>query len=296
MQQIIATITTSIGEELRLSYTDRPCAPNVDCKGAILLIHGWPQTSYQFRHVLQPLSEAGYRVIAPDYRGAGQSSKPVSGYEKSQMAEDLFILVREIGITSKIHVVGHDIGGMIGFAYASRYPEHVASLIWGECPLPGSAFYEAVKSNPDGFHFTFHRILDLPEALIAGRESIYLKHFYDKQSYNGAAIKQSDLEFYANAYSQPGAMRAGLNLYRTLDKDAEENRKLIEEHGKNKVPTLGMAGNNFLVKDYTEFMMQEMHDGAEIAFVENSGHYIAEENPEGFVETVLGFVRKHESN
>jgi pimeloyl-ACP methyl ester carboxylesterase len=57
-----------------------------------------------------------------------------------------------------------------------------------------------------------------------------------------------------------------------------------------------MAGNNFLVKDYTEFMMQEMHDGAEIAFVENSGHYIAEENPEGFVETVLGFVRKHETN
>jgi pimeloyl-ACP methyl ester carboxylesterase len=85
------------------------------------------------------------------------------------MAEDLFILVRELGIKSKIHIVGHDIGGMIGFAYASRYPDHVASLIWGECPLPGSTFYEQVKSNPDAFHFVFHRILDLPEALIAGR-------------------------------------------------------------------------------------------------------------------------------
>jgi pimeloyl-ACP methyl ester carboxylesterase len=295
MQQIIATITTSTKEELRLSYSDCPCAPNVDCKGVILLIHGWPQTSYQFRHVLQPLSEAGYRVIAPDYRGAGQSSKPVDGYEKSQMAEDLFILIRQLGITSKIHIIGHDIGGMIAFAYASRHPDSVASLIWGECPLPGSAFYEAVKGNPDGFHFTFHRVLDLPEALIAGRESIYLKHFYDKQSYK-SVITPSDLAVYANAYAQPGAMRAGLNLYRTLDRDAEENRKFIEEHGKTQVPTLGMAGNNFLVKAYTEHMMQEMHDDAEIAFVENSGHYIAEENPEGFVETVLRFVRKHESN
>jgi pimeloyl-ACP methyl ester carboxylesterase len=293
MQQNIATITTSKGEELRLSYTDRPCAPNVDCKGVILLIHGWPQTSYQFRHVLRPLSEAGYRVVAPDYRGAGKSSKPVGGYEKSQMAEDLFILIRELGINSKIHIVGHDVGGMIGYAYASWYPDHVASLIWGECPLPGSTFYEQVKSNPDAFHFVFHRILDLPEALIAGRESIYLQHFYDKQSYNRAAITQSDVAFYTNAYAQPGAMRAGLNLYRTLEKDAEENRKLIEEKGKTKVPTLGMAGNNFLVKLYTEHMMQEMHDGAEIVFVENSGHYIAEENPEGFVKAVLGFVGRH---
>jgi pimeloyl-ACP methyl ester carboxylesterase len=88
-------------------------------------------------------------------------------------------------------------------------------------------------------------------------------------------------------------MRAGLNLYRTLEKDADDNRKLVEEKGKTKVPTLGMAGNNFLVKPYTEHMMQEMHDGAGIVFVENSGHYIAEENPEGFVKAVLRFVGRH---
>ncbi|KAF2177046.1 alpha/beta-hydrolase [Zopfia rhizophila CBS 207.26] len=290
----IATITTSPGEEIRLNYIDCPSSPAVDGKGVILLIHGFPQTSYQFRHVIQPLSDAGYRIIAPDYRGAGQSSKPTNGYEKSQMAEDLFILVHgHLGIRYKIHIVGHDIGGMIAFAYASRHPEHVASVIWGECPLPGSTFYEQVKGTPDVFHFAFHRVLDLPEALIAGRESIYLKHFFDKQSYNSAAITRSDLDFYASAYSQPGAMRAGINVYRAFEKDADENRKWIEQHGKSKVPALGMAGKNFLVEKYTESMMQEMHDDTEVAFVENSGHYIAEENPEGFVEKVLEFVGKH---
>ncbi|KAF2125244.1 soluble epoxide hydrolase [Dothidotthia symphoricarpi CBS 119687] len=296
VRNTIATVTTSSGEQLRISYTDRHCAPEACFRGVIVLVHGFPQTSYQFRHVIQPLSDAGYRVIAPDYRGAGQSSKPTNGYEKSQMAEDIFMLIRyHIGIKRKIHIVGHDIGGMIAFAYASRYPEHVASLIWGECPLPGSTFYEQVKSMPDAFHFVFHRILDLPEALIAGREAIYLKHFFDKQSYNGGAITQLDLDFYTNAYSQPGAMRAGMNVYRAFEKDAEENIKLIEERGKTKVPTLGMAANNFILKDHTVDMMEEMHNGAEITIVENSGHYIAEENPDGFVDMVLGFVSKHES-
>jgi pimeloyl-ACP methyl ester carboxylesterase len=294
IQRKIATVTTPSGEQIRLSYTECTRVLDSESKGAILLIHGFPQTSHQFRHVIQPLADAGYHVIAPDYRGAGQSSKPANGYEKSQMAEDLFTLVYDhIGIKDKIHIVGHDIGGMIAFAYASRYPKHVASLIWGECPLPGSEFFEQVKSSPDAFHFVFHCILDLPEALIAGRESIYLKHFFDKQSYNGAAITQSDLEFYTNAYSQPGAMRAGLNLYRTFERDGIENRQMIEKHGKIRVPTLGMAGNNFLIKQYTEAMMQEMHDGAEIAFVDGSGHYIAEENPEGFVSLVLGFVKRY---
>jgi pimeloyl-ACP methyl ester carboxylesterase len=295
IRHAIATVTTPSGEQIRLSYLDLRRAPDSgESKGTILLIHGFPQTSHQFRHVMRPLADAGYRVIAPDYRGAGQSSKPASGYEKSQMAEDLFTLVHEhIGVKDKIHIVGHDIGGMVAFAYASRYPDYVASLIWGECPLPGSAFFEQVKSSPDAFHFVFHCIPDLPEALIAGREAIYLKHFFDKQAYNGAAITQADLDIYANAYAQPGAMRAGLDLYRAFERDSVENRRMIETHGKMRVPTLGMAGNNFLIKQYTEAMMQEMHEGAEIAFVDDSGHYMAEENPGGFVDLVLGFVEKH---
>ena len=245
----IATIITPSGGQIRLSYTECVHVLDSETKGAILLVHGFPQTSHQFRHVIKPLADSGYHVIAPDYRGAGQSSKPTSGYEKSQMAEDLFTLVHDhIGIKGKIHVVGHDIGGMIAFAYASKYPKHVASLIWGECPLPGSNFFDQVKSSPDAFHFVFHCILDLPEALIAGRESIYLKHFFDKQSYNGAAITQSDLEIYTNAYSQPGAIRAGLNLYRAFERDAIENRKMLEQHGKIKVTFFCLAGSMFIIK------------------------------------------------
>jgi pimeloyl-ACP methyl ester carboxylesterase len=293
-RQRIATITTSSNEQICLNYRECSAPSSNETKGVILLIHGFPQTSYQFRHVITPLSDAGYRVIAPDYRGAGQSSKPLTGYQKTQMAEDLHILVQShLGIKEKIHVVGHDIGGMIAYAYASRYPEHVASVIWGECPLPGTSCYEKVKGTPDVFHFVFHQVPDLPEFLIAGKEREYLKHFFDKIAYNSGAITPADLEHYALAYSQPGAIRAGLEVYRAFEKDAEENREWVKEHGKVKVPSLLMMGEKFMLAQSAESMANEFHEDAKVLTVVESGHYIAEENPEGFVEEVLGFVHKH---
>jgi len=292
--QRIASITTTSKEQIRLNYIECAPAPFRRNKGVILLIHGFPQTSYQFRHVITPLSEAGYRVIAPDYRGAGQSSKPLTGYQKTQMAEDLRILVQEhFGIKEKINVVGHDIGGMIAFAYASRYPDDVASVIWGECPLPGTSCYENVKGTPDVFHFVFHQVPDLPEFLIAGKEREYLKHFFDKISYNSAAISPADLEHYVLAYSQPGAIRAGLEVYRAFEKDAEENRQWVAEHGKVKVPSMLMNGEKFMLAQAAEGMANEYHEGAEMVTIEEAAHYIAEENPEAFVKGVLEFVAKH---
>ncbi|OCL04814.1 alpha/beta-hydrolase [Glonium stellatum] len=293
-RQRIATIKSPDDEEIRLNYLECLNPPSLDKKGTILLIHGFPQTSYQFRHVIIPLSNAGYHIIAPDYRGAGQSSKPASGFTKAIMAGDILIPVRDyLGIKEKIHVVGHDIGGMIAFAYASRYPDHVASVIWGECPLPGSSFYEQSKGTVALFHFIFHSVLDLPEALVAGREGIYLKHFFDKLSYNSAAISLTDLEYYTTCYSQPGAMRCGINVYRAFEKDVEENRKWLKENGKCKIPALALSGGNCFLAQHAESMLKEFHVHVENATVADSGHYIAEENPEDFVHEVLEFVRKN---
>ena len=128
-------------DEIRIHYLS--CLPthNADPKGTVLLIHGFPQTSHQFRHVVTPLAAAGYRVLAPDYRGAGDAPRPRAGYAKAVLAADLHELLTSadhLGIRDRVHVVGHDIGGMVAYAYASRYPEGTASVAWGECPLPGT--------------------------------------------------------------------------------------------------------------------------------------------------------------
>lgn len=147
----IVTVGSVESNPVRIAYTDSHPSSSAAYKGTILLIHGFPQTSYQFRHVIPLLSDAGYWVIAPDYRGTGQSSRIPAGpsaFRKTQMAADLHTLLHDhLGVKGEVHVMGHDIGGMIAHAYAARFPDDTASVIWGECPLPGTSFYDEVKGT-----------------------------------------------------------------------------------------------------------------------------------------------------
>lgn len=121
--------TPSNSDEVTIAYIDCPAPTSKPSKGTVLLIHGFPQTAYQFRHVMTPISDAGYRVVAPDYRGAGHSSHPRDGYTKVVMATDLHtLLVKHLNINEPVHVVGHDIGGMIAHAYAAMFPKDTRSM------------------------------------------------------------------------------------------------------------------------------------------------------------------------
>ncbi|KAJ9620607.1 hypothetical protein H2203_007814 [Taxawa tesnikishii (nom. ined.)] len=264
--------------EVRIHYIDCPPSSSKDHKGTIVLIHGFPQTSYQFRHVITPFSDAGYRVIAPDYRGAGESSKPRDG---------------EAGGQGKVHVIGHDIGGMVAHAYASRFADDTASVSWGECPLPGTKAYYDSLMDPGVWHFHFHWQLDLPEAMTHGNERIYIKSFYDRLCLNPAAIGVRDLEHYATMFAQPGAMRAGFDVYRGFHKDAEENKEWLQKHGKCKVPSLSLSGASSFLQAMAEGMVNEVYENVEVATVESSGHWAAEENPADFVRKNLAFIEKY---
>ncbi|KAL8974353.1 MAG: hypothetical protein Q9197_001398 [Variospora fuerteventurae] len=277
--------------DIRIHYVE--ARPSGAQKGIILLIHGFPESSYQFRHVMGPLSAAGYRVIAPDYRGAGYSSRPPSGYSKKDLATDLQrLLTTHMGIEEPVHIVGHDIGALVAHAYAHLFPNAVASLVWGECPLPGTTAYDEQKHTPALWHFDFQTVPDLPELLVAGREKQYLKHFYDGEAQNPAAFTEADLEFYATLYAAPGAMRAAFNVYRAFEEDKADNRRWLEEKGKVKARTMVLSGEGSYLAVGAEGMAREVDEDVVVGLVEGSGHYIAEENPEGFVKKVLGFIEQ----
>ena len=278
--------------EIRLYYIE--CQPSSSTpKGTILLIHGFPETSHQFRHVIPSLASAGYQVIAPDYRGAGYSSHPPSGYTKDVLAQDLHSLMTEhVGVKSKIHIVGHDIGGMIAHAYVAQFPEHVESVNWGECPLPGTEYYDATKHTPPLWHFDFQAQPDISEALVVGKEKIYLKHFYDRLAQNPAAFTNDDLEFYATQYSMPGAIRCAFLVYRMFEEDARQNREWLRKGGKVGVRAMIMSGEGCFMTAQALDMASEMYSNVKRGIVEASGHWLAEENPEGFVREVLGFIEE----
>ncbi|KAI9687504.1 MAG: hypothetical protein M1822_002114 [Bathelium mastoideum] len=282
---------------VRIYYIDAP-AKTTQTKGILLLIHGFPQTSYQYRYVIAPLTEAGYRVIVPDYRGAGRSSKPIDGlFTKTSIAKDLHELVfTHLSIAARIHIVGHDIGGMIAHALASRWPDDVISIVWGECPLPGTAAYEANKAAQSQFHFVFHAVHSLPEALVAGKERVYIKHFLDNKCANAGAFSDDDVSVYTEAYSQAGAMRCAFGLYRAFETDKQENSEWKEKYRKCKVPALGLSGDESAHRLEAKDMVEEMYENVEVAEIERSGHYVAEENPEDFARKVIAFVEKHHPN
>ena len=283
-----------LNDTIRLFYVDT--APSTQPRATILLIHGFPQTSYQFRHVMRPLAEAGFRVIAPDYRGHGYSSKPltgVSGFTKKQMASDIFSLLTEkLDIKEKIHVVGLDIGGMIAHAYAAQFRDHVASVIWGECPILGSSTYEAIRHSRSHWHFDFQsHCPEFAAALVAGKERMYLKHFFDKQGHNQSAFGTEVVDFYTMQYSMPDAMRCGFLSYSAFELDAQDNRTWREEQGKINIPTMVLFGEGSnAVEGGTESMANEFYDNFRAGIVEHSGHWLAEENPEGFVKELLHFI------
>lgn len=286
------------GEAVRIAYLDHPASStDTPPKAVILILHGFPQTSHQFRHVLPLLAKEGYRCIAPDYRGAGRSSTNQHDFRKTTMAADMVALLDKLEITEAVHVIGHDIGGMIAFALASRYPKRVRSVCWGECPLPGTAAYRQSRTEDavQFFHFIFHSVSDLPEALVAGRERVYVSHFLNKITYNLAAFSEADVDFYAAAYAEPGAMRCAFGVYRAFEEDAKENQEWVQTRGKCKVPSLVLSGEKSRHREEAVAMVFEVTDREMVTegVVEGAAHYLAEESPDGFIRAVLPFLAAH---
>ncbi len=267
-------------------------------KRTIVLLHGYPETWWEWRHLFAPLVRAGWRVIAPDYRGAGGSSKPNVGYDKRTMAADLFKLLREhLGVTSLITLVGHDIGMMVAYAFASQYPKLVQNLILMEAPLPGTLAYDATVAtthlnDATMWHFFFHNAQNnLAESLTAGRERLYLQHFYERLAFNQDAFAEADLDLYASHYSAAGAMRAGFELYRAVDRDGEDNKKALKSNGRLTMPVLALGGTSSFFLPIAKAMLAEVAKHVTVTGIPECGHWIAEENPKALLAEILKFCQ-----
>ena len=242
---------------------------------------------------------AGFRVIAVDYRGAGHSSKPVGGYDKHTMAKDIHALLAEhLAVGEEIVLVGHDIGLTIAFAFAALYPAAVGRLVLVDAILPGTSAWQALLTtgklhNSNLAHFFFHNARNyVAETLTAGRERAYLGDFFDRIAFNLGAFGPEVVDHYAAAYAAPGGMKAGFEVYRAFDQDVEDNAALLKSAGRLRMPTLFVAGAESFLGTVAEAMLKEVAEDGSLATVPRSGHYPPGENPTGFVDVVLEFLRR----
>lgn len=252
---------------------------------AMLLIHGFPQTWWEWHNVMSALSEH-YTVIAPDLRGTGLSDITYEGYTKRQLASDLHGVIESLGCGTP-HVVGHDIGSMVAYAYATQFPTKTLAVL--DSTIPGIGDWDSAVSNPRVWHFSFHQKRDLPEALICGgRERLYITSFIKDRCFNAAAISEEDLSIYVRAYSQPGAFRAGMEWYRQFHQDAQDNKAAGALPDSLKVLALGGE------KYWGEMMVDRVREVAPSVVggsISSCGHFIPEEQPEALVKALQEFCK-----
>lgn len=256
----------------------------------IVLLHGFPQTWWEWHKVIPTLVEAGFRVVAPDYRGAGSSFRPLGGYDKRTMAQDIHRLLGHLGIQGPLVMAGHDIGLMVAYAYAQAHRDNVSHLVVIDAPLPGTAVFDRLRADPRVWHFAFHGARDVPEVLVAGRERQYLQLFFNARVFDPSAISEADLDLYTSAYSAPGAMRAGFEVYRAFDQDIVDNRDAFTRNGKLTMPVLAVGGAISTSGPVVEEMMREVAENVIGLRVPATAHWIPEENPKALTDGLLKFL------
>jgi haloacetate dehalogenase len=257
----------------------------------LILLHGWPQTSYCWRKLV-PILAPHFRLIAPDLRGFRDSDKPEGPYDKRTVATDILEMARSLGYDNAL-VAGHDIGGRVAYRLTLDHPQFVKGLISiaGRYSPLGEDLLFSKEQSRERWYFFFHQIAGLPEALVSGRERIYLEHFYNHWSHHADWLSKEDLEEYARAFSTPGALRGGFNHYRAaLGVDVEQWK---QDEGKQiSTPTLVLWGKDDPVSppSWTNGF-DRVFTQLEMILYSECGHFIAEEHSQAAADDILRFAR-----
>lgn len=250
----------------------------------VVLLHGYAETGHMWLP-LMPLLAKNHTVIVPDLRGAGNSSKPDSGYDKKNMAVDIHDLTSSLGF-DRVSIVGHDIGLMVAYAYAAQFPQATERVVLMDAFLPGIGNWKDVWLMRDLWHFHFYG--EVPLALVNGRERIYFEHFWnDFAADPHHSIPEADRRFYAEAYAQPGGMRAGFEYFRNFERDAKDFAQLSATP--LSMPVLVLTGEkasgNFLIEQ-TKLVASNVQGQV----VMGSGHWLMEEAPQAVIPAIIAFL------
>ncbi|WP_266170788.1 alpha/beta hydrolase family protein [Dyella subtropica] len=250
---------------------------------AVVLLHGFGDTGDMWAPLAANLAR-DHTVIVPDLRGMGLSSHPEGGYDKKTQAGDVRAVLTKLGIDRAV-VVGHDIGTMVAYAYAARYPDMTDRLIVMDAPVPGIPPWDQIVRLPALWHFDFGGP-DM-ERLVAGRERIYLDRFWNEFAGDHTKFDEASRRHYAELYAQPGAMHSAFAQFRSIRQDAEDNR--VSMATKLTMPVLAIGGEKSFGANEAIVMRNAASNVTELV-IPHAGHWLMEEAPETTIAAVCNFA------
>ena len=244
----------------------------------VLCVHGWPQSSYMWRHLLPALASAGRRALALDLPGFGDSSPDPPGTWERHV-ESIERFRREIGLDQVVLVV-HDTGGAIGLRWACDHPDAVAGLV-----ISNTGFF------PDYEWTEIAKTMRTPiqgEALVDSLSRDGLATLLQAVS---SGIDERAVDEYWKAFSTADSRRGMLELYRSFDLDElEPYQGRLAGLG---VPALIVWGeqDDYLPHDYASRFASEI-PGAELVLLESARHFLFEDEPERCAKETIDFLRQ----
>jgi pimeloyl-ACP methyl ester carboxylesterase len=253
---------------------------------AVLLLHGFGDTGDMWAPLAAKLAK-NHTVVVPDLRGMGLSSHPDAGYDKKTQARDLATVLDRLHIVS-VALVTHDIGNMVGYAFAAQYPERVSRWAVLDAPIPGVGDWDNIIRNPLLWHFNFRGPDE--ERLVAGRERIYLDRFWDEFSANPKSIDDATRQHYAALYARPHAMHDAFEQFGAFRQDAIDNKAFVAQ-GKLNMPVLAIGAE----KSFGAAMADDMRAVATNVkgeVIGNSGHWLMEEQPAATMAVIIRFLKE----
>jgi pimeloyl-ACP methyl ester carboxylesterase len=252
----------------------------------LVLLHGWPETWWMYRKVMPALA-ANFTVIAVDLRGAGASDKPATGYDKKNLALDIYELVTSLGY-SAVNIVGHDIGAMVAFSFAVNHPAATTKVSLLSVTHPNEGYYQIPMLAPPGtpfspWWFAFNQLSILPAELVSGRSGFLINSVFDYLLVNPDAVDNASRAIYAANYSYPAAIEGGNGWYQAFNTDIAD----MNTYGKVTAPMLGLAAGLFYGQMQAELPPQGTN--VQVVQIQNAGHYLVEEQPKAVIQQFQAF-------
>lgn len=256
----------------------------------VVLLHGFPEFWYGWRHQIGPLADAGFRVVIPDQRGYAESEKPraISAYGLDTLADDAAAVIASTGCSSAA-VVGHDWGGIVAWWLAVRRPDLVRRLAVLNAPHP-TAFRRYLATSPrqlmKSWYTVYFQVPGLPEALFRRRNWASLVKSLRTSSRPGT-FSDAELDRYRAAWSKPGAITAMIHWYRAALRVPPRPRDDVRVH----VPTLLIWGakDRFLDRRLTGPSLDYCDRGS-LHIIEEATHWVQHEEPARVNRLLLDFL------
>jgi pimeloyl-ACP methyl ester carboxylesterase len=266
----------------------------------VVLLHGFPEFWYAWRHQLDPLAEAGYRVVAPDLRGYNHSSRPagVDSYRPAQLVADVRGLVEALG-HAQAAVVGHDWGGAVAWETAIREPDLVRQLVVLNAPHP-EAYRRALLRSPEQLYKSWYVFLFqvpwLPERLLAADDYRAVEAMLT-DTVAPEAFSKADVERYKDAMARSGSLSGAINYYRAIAREgaSRQVRSLLPgveaRDATVRVPTLVVWGerDRALSTDLLDGLGQWVPD-LRIERLPAASHWVQADAPDRVTALLLGFL------